>query len=243
MNCFQNCIFTYDSQRWNLQPFRLERCELLSELYFYLWFPTGKYDINKPAPLWIAFRIVFLLMIPNMVQKMVSWTEVVNCFQNCIFTYDSQHHLKLHHVLKVVNCFQNCIFTYDSQQESDPFFYGVSCELLSELYFYLWFPTSNRGGFISQVLWIAFRIVFLLMIPNFSCLFRFARSVVNCFQNCIFTYDSQRDQFVEDEMTCCELLSELYFYLWFPTHCVFQCIECSCELLSELYFYLWFPTD
>ena len=141
VNCFQNCIFTYDSQRNWFMGLYCNCCELLSELYFYLWFPTIFFQLNTSKVLWIAFRIVFLLMIPNIM----------------IFSASA---------LPVVNCFQNCIFTYDSQQESDPFFYGVSCELLSELYFYLWFPTSFVECMLPPQLWIAFRIVFLLMIPN-----------------------------------------------------------------------------
>ena len=46
----------------------------------------------------------------------------------------------------VVNCFQNCIFTYDSQ---------LNKLIYEEL----------------ELLWIAFRIVFLLMIPNLRSLF------------------------------------------------------------------------
>ena len=37
----------------------------------------------------------------------------------------------------VVNCFQNCIFTYDSQQLQETGAIQLGCELLSELYFYL----------------------------------------------------------------------------------------------------------
>ena len=39
------------------------------------------------------------------------------------------------------------------------------------------------------------------------------KRVVNCFQNCIFTYDSQPLKTSNDSLFCCELLSELYFYL------------------------------
>ena len=146
--------------------------------------------------LWIAFRIVFLLMIPNCFWMVVFCNFVVNCFQNCIFTYDSQHRMG------------KCV------EES-------SCELLSELYFYLWFPTIKEGLMLLILLWIAFRIVFLLMIPNKNCPPVLSRLVVNCFQNCIFTYDSQHTDNSFNYSVCCELLSELYFYLWFPTHLFF----------------------
>ena len=269
VNCFQNCIFTYDSQHISIAIRTMTCCELLSELYFYLWFPTELKKFIKEDSLWIAFRIVFLLMIPNIINQICKALEVVNCFQNCIFTYDSQH------------IFANRI---DSN----------GCELLSELYFYLWFPTKAHLVTWLNQLWIAFRIVFLLMIPNLLLLCLQARTVVNCFQNCIFTYDSQRKYVGELHEFCCELLSELYFYLWFPTflllilclvrlwiafrivfllmipnnkslvgntnavvncfqNCIFtydsqpeQSIKHSqkgCELLSELYFYLWFPTN
>ena len=143
MNCFQNCIFTYDSQllKWVFEP--EYSCELLSELYFYLWFPTHKFRRANAQLLWIAFRIVFLLMIPNRRFILYQWFCVVNCFQNCIFTYDSQLELMKHRI-------QN------------------RCELLSELYFYLWFPTTKAWLATPMPLWIAFRIVFLLMIPNRS---------------------------------------------------------------------------
>ena len=142
--------------------------------------------------MWIAFRIVFLLMIPNKVHLEV----------------------KLHFV---VNCFQNCIFTYDSQQKTNKAVLSLRCELLSELYFYLWFPTFAENTPSDELLWIAFRIVFLLMIPNLQKCLMTVETVVNCFQNCIFTYDSQLQAFVNNESKSCELLSELYFYLWFPT--------------------------
>ena len=143
VNCFQNCIFTYDSQHCACYCGGTQRCELLSELYFYLWFPTVSWKATNLNKLWIAFRIVFLLMIPNrwLLNKVSCF--VVNCFQNCIFTYDSQH-------------LQNCLVI------------EARCELLSELYFYLWFPTFNCNYFDVFLLWIAFRIVFLLMIPNNS---------------------------------------------------------------------------
>ena len=141
-------------------------CELLSELYFYLWFPTNSNRFYLLCLLWIAFRIVFLLMIPNISDITIQQAYVVNCFQNCIFTYDSQQSLKNILMNVVVNCFQNCIFTYDSQHNVLFIWNKYCCELLSELYFYLWFPTG--GVFITKCnsLWIAFRIVFLLMIPN-----------------------------------------------------------------------------
>ena len=37
----------------------------------------------------------------------------------------------------VVNCFQNCILAYNSQQFKILQFLGISCELLSKLYFSL----------------------------------------------------------------------------------------------------------
>ena len=142
--------------------------------------------------LWIAFRIVFLLMIPNESGKVLQFPMVVNCFQNCIFTYDSQLNIRGGNL-------------------------KTGCELLSELYFYLWFPTSVENVFVCVALWIAFRIVFLLMIPNETNFCKKKRFVVNCFQNCIFTYDSQRKRIKSRIALRCELLSELYFYLWFPT--------------------------
>ena len=140
---------------------------MLSELYFYLWFPTSEIIICPFHVLWIAFRIVFLLMIPNPLLTFQLSITVVNCFQNCIFTYDSQH-VKL-------------LWLPEKR-----------CELLSELYFYLWFPTIRFFKITMYGLWIAFRIVFLLMIPNPKNFKPEEIAVVNCFQNCIFTYDSQQ---------------------------------------------------
>ena len=192
VNCFQNCIFTYDSQPSALVSPEVSCCELLSELYFYLWFPTTKTNFNLFIKLWIAFRIVFLLMIPNFSTEVIIPQLVVNCFQNCIFTYDSQR-TSFYKRMK------------------------LCCELLSELYFYLWFPTWGLFMNWTTMLWIAFRIVFLLMIPNNSIDYNELDCVVNCFQNCIFTYDSQPFIIVAGARESCELLSELYFYLWFPT--------------------------
>ena len=166
--------------------------------------------------LWIAFRIVFLLMIPN-TKRGRKWIQTV------------------------VNCFQNCIFTYDSQPQNDFIYHGVSCELLSELYFYLWFPTFGYGRKVWYELWIAFRIVFLLMIPNNSVNDIREKAVVNCFQNCIFTYDSQHWSGCPSLMVCCELLSELYFYLWFPTWEVRSCWWNGLWIAFRIVFLLMIP--
>ncbi len=141
MNCFQNCTFTYDSQRELSSEYWTPGCELLSKLYFYLWFPTFNYWCLQSIGLWIAFKIVLLLMIPNWVTQ--TWVTQT-----------------------VVNCFQNCTFTYDSQPFSETTVGKIGCELLSKLYFYLWFPTYSLKRCSSAGLWIAFKIVLLLMIPN-----------------------------------------------------------------------------
>ena len=217
MNCFQNCIFTYDSQHSRTSQGSRNSCELLSELYFYLWFPTRQKQQGHWQALWIAFRIVFLLMIPNLVIFSPSTRVVVNCFQNCIFTYDSQPKLTLSGDWLRCELLSELYFylwfpTFTSTSK-----FTLRCELLSELYFYLWFPTSGWFLILSQALWIAFRIVFLLMIPNWHWWEHKWKIVVNCFQNCIFTYDSQQSNKHIVNNICCELLSELYFYLWFPT--------------------------
>ena len=216
VNCFQNCIFTYDSQHKALNPTDYNGCELLSELYFYLWFPTSVLIFLILALLWIAFRIVFLLMIPNGQTTIILKKYVVNCFQNCIFTYDSQP-------LKITAVDDKC------------------CELLSELYFYLWFPTPKHLACLPQALWIAFRIVFLLMIPNKCSLSRLIAFVVNCFQNCIFTYDSQRRKSGTVVRFRCELLSELYFYLWFPTGAVNKTLTERLWIAFRIVFLLMIP--
>ena len=66
--------------------------------------------------LWIAFKIVFLVMIHRYIHWVVRGIHVVNCFQNCIFSDDSQAYLEKVLFQGVVNCFQNCIFSDDSQE-------------------------------------------------------------------------------------------------------------------------------
>ena len=143
-----------------------DSCELLSELYFYLWFPTFSLNHSGASTLWIAFRIVFLLMIPNQQTKKnkssVLWIAFRIVFLLMIPNLWKSRRL----MTNVVNCFQNCIFTYDSQRTCFDVGPNTGCELLSELYFYLWFPTNNIYKPKQVLLWIAFRIVFLLMIPN-----------------------------------------------------------------------------
>ncbi len=51
------------------------------------------------------------------------------------------------------------------------------------------------------------------MIPNLANAKEIESAVVNCFQNCTFTYDSQPKQTADRLPNCCELLSKLYFYL------------------------------
>ncbi len=140
VNCFQNCTFTYDSQHPQILIWWTNVVNCFQNCTF-------TYDS----------------------QQICSWIisiKVVNCFQNCTFTYDSQHHFVITPSVHVVNCFQNCTFTYDSQHEKTTYFMVIRCELLSKLYFYLWFPTLNMFAFYINVLWIAFKIVLLLMIPN-----------------------------------------------------------------------------
>ena len=217
VNCFQNCIFTYDSQQLSTASSSALCCELLSELYFYLWFPTAWFFSNYNRMLWIAFRIVFLLMIPNRIYLDRGYNTVVNCFQNCIFTYDSQLNLYLRREARCCELLSELYFYLWFPTKRSEDMRTASCELLSELYFYLWFPTKGSLNHWTEPLWIAFRIVFLLMIPNPAVLSITPTSVVNCFQNCIFTYDSQHKALNPTDYNGCELLSELYFYLWFPT--------------------------
>ena len=114
------------------------------------------------------------------------------------------------------------------------------CELLSELYFYLAFAVKTACNENDTPLWIAFRIVFLLGIRSWRNKHVHSLCVVNCFQNCIFTWHSQLIQCSTMLIMCCELLSELYFYLAFAvSKKICKRLFC-CELLSELYFYLAF---
>ncbi len=76
-------------------------------------------------------------MILNKAQEKADMLAVVNCIQNCIFTYDSQLEFKAQINEDVVNCIQNCIFTYDSQPSITQRLNNLSCELHSKLYFYL----------------------------------------------------------------------------------------------------------
>ena len=141
--------------------------------------------------MWIAFRIVFLLgirskprandlrwLVVNCFQNCIfTWhsqflyicnndDEVVNCFQNCIFTWHSQL-VRFHYKgPSVVNCFQNCIFTWHSQFDQAKETTLLGCELLSELYFYLAFAVRGSRFYFCSLLWIAFRIVFLLGIRS-----------------------------------------------------------------------------
>ncbi len=62
---------------------------------------------------------------------------VVNCFQNCILAYNSQHESFTENIIEVVNCFQNCILAYNSQHFVWYIICTTSCELLSKLYFSL----------------------------------------------------------------------------------------------------------
>ena len=59
----------------------------------------------------------------------------MNCFQNCIFSDDSQEKEFTELTNEVVNCFQNCIFSDDSQAAVVTLETFTRCELLSKLYF------------------------------------------------------------------------------------------------------------
>ena len=145
----------------------MERCELLSKLYLYLLFATIIGSGQSHPLLWIAFKIVSLFTIRNGWSKRKLTSTVVNCFQNCIFIYYSQQKL----TDKNIN-------------------YG--CELLSKLYLYLLFATCLLNYCWCEQLWIAFKIVSLFTIRNVTFSFSKGYAVVNCFQNCIFIYYSQR---------------------------------------------------
>ena len=66
-----------------------------------------------------------------------------------------------------------------------------------------------------KVFALGFRIVFLLGIRSYLRFVGFCQAVVNCFQNCIFTWHSQYIDVSDVVEISCELLSELYFYLAF----------------------------
>ncbi len=63
--------------------------------------------------------------------------RVVNCFQNCILAYNSQQTNENEEHKQVVNCFQNCILAYNSQPNANRHGRKACCELLSKLYFSL----------------------------------------------------------------------------------------------------------
>ena len=118
--------------------------------------------------MWIAFKIVFLLMIPNAVRLIHNELLVVNCFQNCIFTYDSQQFINTHKVKNSCEMLSKLYFYLWFPTGKENKNKHFSCELLSKLYFYLWFPTQKFQQLNQLPLWIAFKIVFLLMIPNIN---------------------------------------------------------------------------
>ncbi len=139
VNCFQNCIFTPDSHHTVIVFKEENGCELLSKLYFYTWFTSKVRAIHQEVMLWIAFKIVFLHLIHILHLAKNKWRQVVNCFQNCIFTPDSHPNAS----------FQSLLFC---------------CELLSKLYFYTWFTSLVSLILLTAALWIAFKIVFLHLI-------------------------------------------------------------------------------
>ncbi len=143
--------------------------------------------------LWIAFKIVFLLCIRSPTFFISLSFTVVNCFQNCIFTLHSQ-----------------CLMLTDEQV--------ICCELLSKLYFYFAFAVLWSSKISDLLLWIAFKIVFLLCIRSFWRMPLNTLPVVNCFQNCIFTLHSQLVFSLGHYLGSCELLSKLYFYFAFAVY-------------------------
>ena len=140
MNCFQNCIFTWHSQLMSILKLEARRCELLSELYFYL-----------------AFAV---------------FTVIKQCMHGCELLSELYFYLAFAVGDSILHYLQGC-------------------ELLSELYFYLAFAVHTRRTYTHIRLWIAFRIVFLLGIRSQGKLKKLNTLVVNCFQNCIFTWHSQ----------------------------------------------------
>ena len=116
-----------------------------------------------------------------------------------------------------MNCFQNCIFIYYSQHWVNNDVIKIRCELLSKLYLYILFATG--AGNLKRLigLWIAFKIVSLYTIRNCKKLKSSFTPVVNCFQNCIFIYYSQQFVLCQVVALRCELLSKLYLYILFAT--------------------------
>ena len=163
---------------------------MLSELYFYLAFAVLSKYFAKDSTLWIAFRIVFLLGIR-------SSANIMMCEKSCCELLS-----ELYFYLAFAVLYLNTLQT-------------IRCELLSELYFYLAFAVMQTKMDIYLVLWIAFRIVFLLGIRSKRIKRLQFIPVVNCFQNCIFTWHSQLFVISMRSVRGCELLSELYFYLAF----------------------------
>ena len=165
-------------------------CELLSEFYLYVIFTARHPYLPAGKELWIAFRILSLCDIHSIIDRIRSSKEVVNCFQNFIFMWYSQ-------------------------LGSAAVAYRRGCELLSEFYLYVIFTAQSSVARPLAKLWIAFRILSLCDIHSSLGVNATTATVVNCFQNFIFMWYSQRWLIWLYNMWCCELLSEFYLYVIF----------------------------
>ena len=140
VNSFQNCIFTQHSHRACFLKCNQRMLWIAFKIVFLPSIHTVISQVNLHGQLWIAFKIVFLPSIHTAIPIPSVTLPVVNSFQNCIFTQHSHLSCQCICIYFVVNSFQNCIFT----QHSHPW----------------------KIKHISYtLLWIAFKIVFLLNIP------------------------------------------------------------------------------
>ena len=190
-------------------------CELLSEFYLYVIFTAQVNLTPLYRGLWIAFRILSLCDIHSDALQLMDQNLVVNCFQNFIFMWYSQHMISKRYP-------SGC------------------CELLSEFYLYVIFTAAWSLPFWRAKLWIAFRILSLCDIHSIGYILSASTRVVNCFQNFIFMWYSQPIEGREEEVDSCELLSEFYLYVIFTARLISTWRAFSCELLSEFYLYVIF---
>ena len=116
---------------------------------------------SKETPLWIAFKLLFLCRQKQPITADFSLFGVVNCFQIIIF----------------VSPETTCCRVKKRQD---------SCELLSNYYFCV--ARNNRQGkaFDNDLLWIAFKLLFLCRQKQQFLLSIVQIPVVNCFQIIIF---------------------------------------------------------
>ena len=136
-------------------------------------------------------------------------------------------------------CFQIWFIGYLSQGDSKYTTSKFGCDLLSDLIYWIFVTRALWWNLNSCALWFAFRFDLLDICHKQQDKAQLQMLVVICFQIWFIGYLSQANLFSEQYNLCCDLLSDLIYWIFVtrPNKCSIGHI--GCDLLSDLIYWIF----